>query len=530
MARFVANTAFDALAFVNLTTLISTALTGGGKLSAMSKTGFTLTVGDSVLTVTGTDIKFSNVLGFKFPSSGTVTGAVLSDKSGTLYSLTELNLAVVDLINPTVITPSNIFHGNDTLIGSAKGDTLNGFAGDDTVQGGAGKDKLDGGGFGGTDTVDYTDKTAGISVTLSMTASSKVKVGGVVEDTIQNFANVNGGAGDDVINGDGRENKIYGNNGNDKLFGAAGYDQINGGAGDDICKSGASDPFAGDVMVGGHGSDTADYSDMTGAISVNLGVKDTLSNFWNEVRLDGLFTEWIAEFENVTGGSGDDSLTGDGGRNILKGNGGNDVLDGAAGLDLASFEDKTTDLTISLKNGAEVLVVVSATETDRLLNIEDLAGGKGADKFTGDGFANRFYGRDGDDILKGEGGDDMLIGGKGNDELSGSVGKDKFVFDSSSASSGFDTINDFKLSDGDKILLTKTAFKALGSSVTAEEFLSGKGSNLKAQTEDQHLIYNTVTGELFYDADGSGTGAAVKIAVLLTSPDGLAFSNFDMIA
>ncbi len=530
MAVFTANKPLDALALTDLATLVTQALTGGATLSNATATGFTLTIGAKVLTVVGTGITYSNVLGFNFPSGGTATAATLSQNGTALYGISQISLPITSLINPLELTPAKLFGGNDTLIGSSGADTLSGFAGDDTIRGGGGKDNLDGGGFGGEDTVDYSDKSKDISLRLYIDKASTVKVDGVNEDTIRNFQNVYGGTGNDTILGDGRENFIRGNNGNDKLSGYAGYDYLSGGAGDDILRSGASDPFGGDVLLGGDGIDTADYADMTGDIAVNLSVKETTQNFWNLVTLDGSFTEWIAQIENVIGGKGSDTLTGDANRNIFTGLKGNDILDGAGGLDGASFADKTTDLTITLNNGNEVSVVVSATETDKIRNIEDLEGGSGNDKFTGDSFANKLLGGLGDDILKGGSGDDTLAGGKGSDTLSGSTGFDKFVFDvKPSATSGIDTITDFNV-DQDKILLTKGSFKALGAAVTAEEFLSGTATDLKAANGDQHLIYNTVTGALFFDADGSGTAfAQFQIATLKNSPDGLSFSHFDII-
>jgi Ca2+-binding RTX toxin-like protein len=54
--------------------------------------------------------------------------------------------------------------------------------------------------------------------------------------------------------------------------------------------------------------------------------------------------------------------------------------------------------------------------------------------------------------------------------------------------------------------------------------VSGVGPS--AAGANDFILYDTATGELFYDADGSGAGAAVKFAVLATSPDGLAASDF----
>ena len=36
-----------------------------------------------------------------------------------------------------------------------------------------------------------------------------------------------------------------------------------------------------------------------------------------------------------------------------------------------------------------------------------------------------------------------------------------------------------------------------------------------AQDSDDHIVHNTTTGSLSYDADGSGSGAAVHFATLL---------------
>jgi Ca2+-binding RTX toxin-like protein len=40
----------------------------------------------------------------------------------------------------------------------------------------------------------------------------------------------------------------------------------------------------------------------------------------------------------------------------------------------------------------------------------------------------------------------------------------------------------------------------------------------QATASDHYVVYNTSTGALFYDADGSGSGAAMQFATLTGNP------------
>lgn len=46
--------------------------------------------------------------------------------------------------------------------------------------------------------------------------------------------------------------------------------------------------------------------------------------------------------------------------------------------------------------------------------------------------------------------------------------------------------------------------------------------------DNDRIVYNSATGQLFYDSDGSGAGAAVLFATLQTGL-GLAASDFEVI-
>ncbi|MCT4657008.1 MAG: hypothetical protein N4A65_14460 [Cohaesibacter sp.] len=90
-------------------------------------------------------------------------------------------------------------------------------------------------------------------------------------------------------------------------------------------------------MIGGSGTDTADYSASGSGVTVNLG---TNSHSGGDAAGDSL-----SGIENVTGSSHNDSLTGDGSANVLRGGAGNDTLVGNGGAD-DLFGDAGDDLFI----------------------------------------------------------------------------------------------------------------------------------------------------------------------------------------
>ena len=72
----------------------------------------------------------------------------------------------------------------------------------------------------------------------------------------------------------------------------------------------------------------------------------------------------------------------------------------------------------------------------------------------------------------------------------------------------------------DKLRLDDDRFTAFTghATVASGELRTGAGVTTAADASD-HLIYNTTTGALYYDRDGSGTTyAPVKFAVLSTHP------------
>jgi len=113
----------------------------------------------------------------------------------------------------------------------------------------------------------------------------------------------------------------------------------------------------------------------------------------------------------------------------------------------------------------------------------------------------------GNDQLLGGTGDDVLAGGKGYDILTGGTGADTFRL---SGDTKTDHITDF-LSGTDHIDLDHLIYKALGTGELAQDqFVHGTA----ATTAAQRIIYDQPTGNLWYDADGSGRSKAVLIGVL----------------
>jgi Ca2+-binding RTX toxin-like protein len=265
------------------------------------------------------------------------------------------------------------------------------------------------------------------------------------------------------------------------------------------------------VGVGGH------------RVFVNLGAGNDIFNggIGSDGAFGGIGNDTLNGgdgFDVLDGGDGDDQIFGESGTDVLSGGNGNDYLDGGSGEDLLDGE-----------LGNDYLNGVSG---DDLLNgglgNDYLNGGSGDDLLDG-GLDNDYLnGGSGDDLLDGGLGNDYLNGGLGNDTLTGGLGADIFLFDSLlNTSNNVDRITDFTPSKvsttTDRIQLENTGsglFTAITATGTlaANAFVSGTVFTNSAQ----RIRYDGISGNLFYDADGSGSQASILFANLST---GLALSN-----
>ncbi|MBN3893479.1 MAG: calcium-binding protein [Nostoc sp. JL31] len=159
-------------------------------------------------------------------------------------------------------------------------------------------------------------------------------------------------------------------------------------------------------------------------------------------------------------------------------------------------------------------------------NSNDVINGQGGnDIITGNSDNDLLRGGSGDDILIGGEGNDTLVGGVNNDILVGGAGADTFLYNTDVAfvrtDIGQDAIADFNSSEGDKIVLKLTTFSAI-TSVAGTGF--SNNSNFKItnspETSTAKIVYNAVSGQLFYNQNGdvAGFGSGGLFATLTGAP------------
>ncbi|MBF9197779.1 calcium-binding protein [Microvirga terrestris] len=302
--------------------------------------------------------------------------------------------------------------------------------------------------------------------------------------------------------------------GNDRYRGESGWSNgyILLGSGDDQAWGGmASEIFSGgagnDTIDGGAGDQDAIYFIDDANVTLDLRIAG------QQQTGEGLDT--LLNIEWVYAGDAADRLTGNDRANLLDSAGGNDVLDGGLGDDTLDGGDGIDTIVFSGSIAATVdLGIVSGQNTgyglDLILGIENVTGGSGADRLTGNGLANALAGNGGKDRLSGGDGDDTLTGGAADDILTGGAGKDVFVFDAARLKN-VDTIQGYVVAD-DTIHLQNSVYAKIGApgALASKAFWTGG----KAHDSSDRVIYDKGTGALYYDADGTGSTAQIKIGQL----------------
>ena len=275
-----------------------------------------------------------------------------------------------------------------------------------------------------------------------------------------------------------------------------------------------------------------DYSKSYSVTVASGVIKDSAGNSWSGTGTNPY--DFTTAPNTLNGSIGNDTLTGSTGVDLIYGNAGNDTLDGITGADVmwggagndVYYVDNASDQTNEAINATDArdatgtdLVYSSVTRT--LGNyLENLTlTGTTAINGTGNALANTITGNSAANNLDGGAGNDILNGGLGNDILTGGTGADYFDFTSVlNGTTNVDTITDFNRAD-DFIRLDNAVMAGLGAStgaLSAAAFISGAGRTTAADAFDR-IIYNTTTGDLYYDADGTGNSVAIKIALIGTT-------------
>src|SRR5262245_21554511 len=432
-------------------------------------------------------------------------------------------------------------NGNDSLKGGGGIDTLHGGGDNDTLEGGAGIDFIYG--DGGSDTAAYRYSNEAVFVSIGGVTGSDFRAEGghAANDTLDSIENLTGSsyddrlwgspdqntlsgrAGNDILKGFGGTDFLWGGEDNDTLLGGDGTDTLRGENGNDVLNGEAN----ADTMIGGYGDDTYwvdDPSDVVtelagqGTVTVRASVSFVLASGVSVENLQTSSDTGTAAI-NLTGNSGVNHITGNNGGNQLDGGAGADQMSGLGGNDIYFIDNANDSVAESGGQGAdEARTSVSSTLTAGA-DVESLRttndDGTAAINLTGNSTGN---------LVRGNNGNNVINGGDGNDELTGRGGQDAFLFNTAlNAATNVDVITDFVVAD-DTIQLDQDIFSSsLGLGTIANgEFVIGTA----AQDANDRIIYNNVTGDLFFDADGNGATAAVRFANVGA---GLAFTNNDFL-
>nr|MCU0957325.1 hypothetical protein [Hydrogenophaga sp.] len=451
----------------------------------------------------------------------TPTAGSRVDAGGVDTVLASVDHTLSNFVEALVMTGTGDLRG----IGNALANTITGNSGNNVLDGRGGVDSLDGG--EGSDIYLFTSAADHLSAEINDTGTSgvdEIRFAATRPGTLVLFGDdvgiervvIGTGTGAQAVStGRGALNvdaslvqndlEMVGNAGANRLTGTAFGDTIDGGAGNDRIDGGSGT----DLMRGGTGNDTY-VVDNAGDITLEL------ANAGTDTVESSISWTLAANIERlVLTGDTDIDGTGNDLNNTLTGNGGNNTLTGAGGnntmyVDAGGVDTVRASVNFTLGNFVENLVLTGSADVNGNGNALD-------NEIAGNTGNNRLDGKAGDDTLDGGGGNDVLIGGLGNDVLTGGAGDDIFRFDTRlSASSNVDQITDF--GGGDRIQLENAVFNRLRSTGTLSDdfFVSGDGA--VALDANDHVIYDSSTGALYYDPDGSGSAAMVQFATLTGAP------------
>ena len=390
------------------------------------------------------------------------------------------------------------------IVGNSGNNVLNGTTGTDRLAGGTGNDTYV------TDGGDTITEAASAGTDL-VQSSVSLTLGSNLENlTLTGAAAING-------TGNVLANILTGNAGNNLLTGGLGNDTLIGGAGNDIYVVDSTGDRVFETMTTASLIDAGGTDTVQSAVGFNLDASAGV-RFVERLMLSG--TGNINGIGNALG----NILTGNIGHNVLMGGLGNDTMVGGAGND-TYVVDATGDRVFETTTIASI---IDAGGTDTVqsavgFNLDATAGVRFVERLslTGTGNINGI-GNALANILTGNTSNNALNSGLGNDTMVGGAGNDIFVFNTALSAANVDRITDFNVVD-DTIRLDDAVFAGL---TTGTLGASAFVANLTGVASDalERIIYETNTGRIYFDADGSGSGARLHFATLTAN---LALTNAD---
>jgi Ca2+-binding RTX toxin-like protein len=516
---------------------------GGGDVADYATAAAAVTVSLTTGTGTGSDAAGDVLSGIEF-----LTGSAFADAlTGNEWS----NRLDGGLGNDTLESGAG---GADSLYGGDGNDSLfsraatgagasgagvstgtttgTGLAGADTLFGGAGVDTMQAYDFGthmvGGAGADYhyqriayqadlrrnafaSYDTAGAGLRASLT-SPGTNTGDAAGDYYYGIYNLVGSDHADTLEGSAYNNVLIGGAGADSLLGQYGDDILIGGIG-------------ADRLDGGAGWDTADYSDSTLAVRVDLR-GPAYADWWGNhdaaagdvlvsiERLIGgnLNDVFVGDDQNnrLTGGAGNDSLHGWGGQDHLFGGAGSDFLSGNSGVD--TMEGGGGNDTLVVDSGSDQIIELAGQGVDLIRafvsytmsdNVEKLVMmGTDALSATGNAMNNDIQGNDGANTIDGGLGDDTLTGGAGGDVFRDAKGSDHY-----DGGAGYDRVEYLAATRGIKLDMVNTRLSthiAYDDVFVGIEEISGSNYNDTLYGNDQgNTLYGRGANDLFYAREGN---------------------------
>jgi serralysin len=446
-----------------------------------------------------------------------VVTELVNEGTDTIYSSVSYTLGANQ--EHLVLNAATAIHGT----GNELGNNLHAGAGDNVIDGGL-----------GADTVFYSTATAGVTVSLALSTAQATGASG--NDTLLNIENLTGSNHNDILTGNALGNLINGGAGADMMRGGLGNDGyyidnvgdtvtelLNEGTdtvyyylnqhttlGDNLenlylfgtgAVNGTGNAlnnafYAGagnNVLDGGLGNDTASYAYATSGVTVSLAVVGVQAT-------GGSGSDTLIGFENLTGGSYNDTLTGDTTNNVLNGSTGADRMIGGMGND-SYYVDNAGDVVTELTNEGTGDLVYSSISYTLGATVENLyLTGTAAINATGNDVNNVMYGHANTAA-------NVLSGGLGNDTYYASTG-DTVV---ENLNAGTDTV---------------VAYVNFALSANTENLTAGVVTDLQLTG---NALNNVIAGNAGKDAlsGGDGNDTLIGAAGVDTLTGGLGADVFD---